>query len=562
MATVSLQMIIKDEYEKVAQLLAAAVQAACFSEINLTVSDKPTANKLRKLGANTPGFNVKWREWNNRFDEARNANFAMCKSDYAFWVDADDTFDFTTIPQLLQIAEENQIDALFLPYNYAQDENGICVTKQYRERLLRMASGFTWKGWIHETPIWPTTDYKSHIMDGPEVTHHMDHLEDSVERNHAILEEAYKKTDDPRYAYYYGASLFTKGEYEQSMLVLRDYLKVGGSQEDIYRALSLISEGAYHLGKFDLALEFATKAMCLKPSYPMAYWLLAQYEANQKNWPEALEWVKTSLTKEDPKTLSVWDPSARERAILIAAQAEFMLQNYNSALAWLRKIPNNETAQDLMDGFIEEADAETFINILPKIRKYFHNDHFLWEGLCRDMQYDLRLQPLRFATHKPQKWADNSIVIFCGEGFEEWGPQTLDKGMGGSEEAVVYLSRELSKLGYDVTVFGEVTEPVRDTTVEPKEYDVKYRPWKEIDKRDDFNVFIAWRAPQYLDHINAKVKLADIHDIIPKEAVKDIPDATYMFKSNYHKDLYGPVNSKVIGNGIQKEHFSEDTKNA
>jgi len=558
MPTISLQLIVKDEYDQVANLVAHAVQASCFNEINLTVSDKPTANKLRKLGEGVPEFHVKWREWNDKFDDARNANFAMCHSDYAFWLDADDTFDFNTIPELLQITVDNKIDALFLPYNYAQDENGVCVTKQFRERLLRMASGFTWKGWVHETPIWPTTNYKSHIMDNPEVVHHMDHVESSVERNHKILEKAYTETDDPRYAYYFGASLFSKGEYEKSMLVLRDYLKVGGSMEDIYRALSLISEGAYHLKQADIALEYATKAMCLKPNYPMAYWLLAQYEYNQNNFAEALEWVRTSLTKPDPKTLSVWDPSARDRAILIAAQADFRLGNYNKALAWLRKIPNDSDAKELMDGFIEEADAETFVNLLPKIRKYFHNDHYLWESLCRDIQYDPRIQALRFATHKPKTWPDNSIVIFCGEGFEEWGPQTMDKGMGGSEEAVVYLSRELSKLGYDVTVYGEVNEPTSDTTVEPKEYHVKYLPWKEIDKRDKFNIFVAWRAPQYLEPITAKVKLADIHDIIPEEVVKDYPDVTYMFKSEFHKGLYGPVRSKVIGNGIKKEQFHDD----
>jgi len=147
-----------------------------------------------------------------------------------------------------------------------------------------MASGFTWKGWVHETPIWPSTNYVSHILDSPEVTHNMTegHTESSVARNHAILEEAYKVDDDPRIIHYYGMSLFTKGEYAKSISVLHDYLQVGGSQEDIYRALSLISESAYHLDKFDLALEFATKAATLKPAYPMAFWLLAQYEADQE----------------------------------------------------------------------------------------------------------------------------------------------------------------------------------------------------------------------------------------------------------------------------------------
>jgi tetratricopeptide (TPR) repeat protein len=561
MATVSLQMIIKDEDVR----LTVGNAIEYFDEINLTVSNHRTALQLEEFFKKQKTVNVKFRRWNNRFDDARNANFAMCHSDYAFWIDADDQFDFSTVPNIVALAEEHNLDAVFLPYNYAQNEDGVCVTKQYRERLLKMSSGFTWAGWVHETPIWPTTKYRSHILDHPVVTHitDKDHNQRSIERNHAILAEAYEATDDPRYIYYFGMSLFTKGEYAKSIAVLSEYLKVGGSVEDIYRALNVISESAYHLGKHDVALEYASKCTVLKPEYPQGYWLLAQYEADQKNWEQALEWVRVSLTKPDPKTLSVWDPSARERAVLIGAQADFMLGNYNKALAWLRKIPNNKESIELMEGFTEEADAETFVNLLPKIRKYFYNDESLFEALCHDMQYDQRLQNFRFQVRQPVKWPKNSIAILCGEGYEEWGPHTLDKGMGGSEEAVIYLSRELSKLGYDVTVFTEVPHRMLDTTPEPKEYSVKYRPWREVDVRDEFDIFIGWRAPQFLETVNARIKLADIHDIIPASIVKPYDDVTYMFKSEYHRDLYEDLpkeKSRVIGNGIAKEQFHEDTK--
>lgn len=561
MPTIALNMIVKDEFEEVARIIGQAIDY--FDEINLTVSDKTTANKLNSVSASfngdqehLPKVSVKYREWNDRFDEARTANFAMCTTDYAFWVDSDDTFDFSTIPELLDITVENDLDVLFLPYNYAQDERGVCVTRQYRERLLKMSSGFIWKGWVHETPIWPTTNYKSHIMDSPEVKHSLtaEHMESSVNRNHAILEDAYTQTDDPRYAYYYGMSLFSLQEYEKSMVVLNDYLKRGASTEDIYRALSVISECAYHLKQYNIAMEYAAKCVSLKPAYPMGYYLFAQYEADQGNWNEAIEWVKVALSKPEPRTVSVWDPSARERAVLIAAQADFMLGNHNSALAWLRKIPKNPATLDLIDDFAAEADLETFINILPRIGQYFNGADKLWGALHRDVQYDPRLQSLRFRAQKPKHWPKDSIVIFCGEGYEEWGPQTLDKGMGGSEEAVVYLSRELAKLGWSVTVFGEIPHDLPD-----QKDGVTWLNWKEIDKRDKFNVLIGWRAPQYLEVMDAKVKLADIHDIIPESIVKDMPNTTYMFKSNYQKDIYKdlPANSSVvIGNGIAKEQFN------
>lgn len=550
MSTVSLQMIVKDEVEHVVELVEAAYPY--FSEVNLTVSDKTAANKLKKLLAIEA--NVKWREWTDDFAAARNANYAMSTTDYTFWLDADDNFDFSCIPELVRVADDNNIDAIFLPYNYARDDQGNVITKHYRERLVRRGRGYEWRGVIHETYI---TDEKTltHIMENP-VEHYPgpDHASDSRLRNHDILVKLCEGKNyeevDPRYLFYLGMSHFGFEQYNQCIEVLLNYLKVGGSVEDSYRALQFISEAAYHLGKHDLALEYATKCATLKPEYPQAYYLLAQYEADQSNWKEALEWVKVSETKPDPRSLSVYDPTARERATLLGAQAEFMLGHYNRALAYLRKIPNNPHAKELIDSFVEEADAETFVQILPKIRKFFTSDVHLWEALCQDMKYDSRLRQLRNVATEPIRWSDKSIVIFCGQGYEEWGPHTLDKGMGGSEEAVVYLSHELAKRGWRVTVFGEY-ESKGETLVD-------WHHWREIDLRDEFNVFVSWRAPQFLEKVNAKVKLADIHDVLPKEVIKDYPDVTYLFKTQYHKALYGPVNSAVIGNGIKKEQFKEN----
>ena len=53
-------------------------------------------------------------------------------------------------------------------------------------------------------------------------------------------------------------------------------------------------------------------------------------------------------------------------------------------------------------------------------------------------------------------WDNNSIVIYSNFPFhvEDWSPLSLNKGIGGSEEAIIYLSQELVKLGYQITIFG------------------------------------------------------------------------------------------------------------
>lgn len=557
MATVSLQLIVKDETDKVMKLIDDAYDY--FDQINVTISDKPCANKIKKhymLMDVDQKLQTRWREWNDNFADARNANYALSTTDYTFWLDADDEFDFKAIPQLVEIAEENDIDAIFLPYNYAQDEEGNCVARHWRERLVRANKGFEWRGWVHETYI-TDQEHTNHRVDF-EVLHRSTNIMGSVERNHKILEKAYAETKDPRYTHYLGMSYFSHGEYEKAIDILCEYLEVGGSLEDTYRSLAIISECAYHLKQYDLAMEYASKCIGLKPKYPMGYYLFAQYEADQENWEEALEWCNVALSKPDPDTLAVYDPSARERCILIAAQADFMLGNYRKAHNWLKRIPNNPTAKTLMDDFAEDAAKEQFIELLPKLRSFFNSDADLWQSLSHDIRFDSAVRELRNAATKPITWDNKSLVIFCGQGYEEWGPNTLDKGMGGSEEAAVYLSRELAKLGWHVTVYGEVDYEESFEGPGGDFYTVTWLPWKEIDIRDTFNVFISWRYPQYLEKITAKVKIADIHDVMPGEIMKNLPNQTYFVKSKFHRELYPEVPDerfKIIGNGIKKDQF-------
>lgn len=549
-ATVSLHMIVKDETGPVFQLLQSAV--SYFTDIYVTVSDKDAYYLLENEvdAVMWKNVHVDHRDWTGKFDEARNHSFALGDSTYQFWLDADDTFDFRAIPHLVKVAEQGGYDQILLPYNYAQDENGQSITMHWRERLIRRSHGFIWKGWVHETPVTdtPFTATRENIP----VTHNVgpDHAKTSLERNHAILEQAIAESDDPRYKMYYGRSLHSLGKWGEAIVVLDEFTKVSGSEEDIYQALCTMSEGAYLMGKTQAALNYAIQAAGLIPRYPQAFWLLAQWEADSENWEQGLEWVRVGNSKPDPNGIMVFDPSARYRACLIAAQCEFMLQNYNNALAWLRKVPANDKSRiDLEDGFVKEADAETFVKLLPKLRQYFESDKALYEALCYDLKYDARLRGLRDIVTPPTTWTEKSIVIFCGKGYEEWGPHTLDRGMGGSEEAVVYLSRELAKLGYNVTVYAEFEGSDRGVT---------YLPWKEINVRDHFNIFVSWRAPQYLEKIRAKVKLADIHDVLPEQTIKNYPDVTYLVKSAYHRALYPEVPDdkfKIIGNGIVKGQF-------
>jgi tetratricopeptide (TPR) repeat protein len=563
-STVALTMIVKDELEAISKMIDLAYPF--FDQLVFAVSDETTSRDLEYFVKEKMYKNVEvyYRPWNNRFDEARNYVLDKVKTDYWFWLDADDEFDFRAIPKIVELAEANGFDEILLPYNYAQDERGNCIAFHWRERLMRTAHPFEWKGWIHETPV-TNLPFKGHKVRA-EVIHKNgeEHVQESLDRNHKILLEATAASDDPRYQLYLGTSHHARGEWGEAVEVLDKFIKVSGSTEDIYRALNCMSECAFHMKRPSAAMQYAMQAAAQIPEYPQAYWLMAQWESEQGNWAESIEWVEVSEIKQLPTGMTVFDPTSRDRARLIAAQDEFMMENYNEALKWLRRTdPKNPVRLEIEADFINEADAETFVTLLPKFRRYFANDEALYNSLCYDLKYDTRLRGLREQVEEPKVWADNSIVILVGQGYEEWGPHTLDQGMGGSEEAVVYLSRELAQLGWEVTVYGAVDTPVYDVITENTEpvtekCRVTYLPWKELNRQDTFNIFVAWRAPDFTEHVKAKVKVADIHDVLNKTSIKDYADVTYFVKSNWHRNLYPELPDekfRVIGNGISKEQF-------
>lgn len=569
MATVSLQMIIKNETAAVIDLIrhnSAALEV--FDAINLTVSDKKAANVLKRE-LNYPKVKIVHRPWNDNFADARNDNLTMCDTDYFFWVDADDAFDFNEIPKLVDYAEANDFEAIYLPYNYGRDEDGHVVAVHDRERLIRTDAGFTWRGAIHESLL-KEGSFRAKRLQTPVVDHLSKDIEGSKMRNHKILKTQVVGVDnpDPRYVYYYGISCFGVGEYREAIKWLNEYMKVGGWDEELYRALIKISESYFMIDDYANACDAALKAAGMLPHYPDAYLNLARYEYAYEHWQECIEWVEVGLAKPPVQTMSVKNPQQFEIAKLYYAVSLYNLDKHKAAYLAMQNVAPHLRG-DLLDGFKQQANLETFIKLIPELIPYL-SAQAIWDNIPDSLKYDNRLKWLRNKMIMPKKWDDNSIVIFCGAGYEEWGAHTLDKGMGGSEESIVYLSRELAKLGYEVTIYNETPE----TYVDPVEYldgrvktnngrfvegkGVIYKPWREFDNRDQFNIISIWRAPSYAEKVKAKKILIDMHDVLDPDAVIDVPPAIYMVKSQYHRNLYPHLPDEkfaIIGNGIIKQQF-------
>lgn len=543
--TVSLQIIVKDEVKEITELIRDA--KPYFEAIFLTVSDKTAYNKIKKLEDNI--VHVDYRPWNNRFDDARNHNWEKGAAyNASFWLDADDKFPFHRMPELM--AQLDEYDVVFLPYHYDHDEDGNLIVSHWRERLIKRDKGFYWKGWVHENAI--TEEHFTKVNVNIPIVHvqKAGHKENSAERNHKILEQAYRETKDPRYIHYLGISFFTLRKFKEAIAILNEYIQVGGWDEEIYRSLIKMAEASHMLDRYEDSMQYALQAVSILPQYPMAYEILGHFEFNNKRYKEALEYIKMGLQKPYPDSASIFDPTSKDRSILTGALCEFQLGNYVDAYELLKKVKLTDTT-DLQETFKEEADIERLKAVLPLVINHSQNKKLLWENLREDIKYRGEFRKIREALTLPQKWDDDSVVFFCGKGYEEWGPHTLDKGMGGSEEAIVYLAPQLAKLGYKVTVFGEVATPFEQDGVE-------WKPWTMLDRRDYFNIMVVWRVPVFASQFKAKKMFVDMHDLTPKEMVKPYPNVTYLFKTQWHKDQYPNItNYKIIPNGIVASQFGE-----
>jgi predicted O-linked N-acetylglucosamine transferase (SPINDLY family) len=149
------------------------------------------------------------------------------------------------------------------------------------------------------------------------------------------------------------------------------------------------------------------------------------------------------------------------------------------------------------------------------------------------------------------------LVIYCSPMTEEWNPKTArTKGIGGSEEAVIWLSRLLHERGWNVTVYCRCG-------AEEEEFDgVQWKPDWMWNYRDRQDVTVIWRYPQLIkNEINTSQLMVDLHDVIPEsefteERLKKI-DRIFV-KSIFHRMLLPHIPDEkfvIVPNGIDTRLF-------
>lgn len=526
--------------------------------ITLTYKDTEEEGKELKTYLDSIGVITSYVKWTDDFSEARNFALQQVPSgpmNYIYWQDVDDVLQKgKNLRIVFEEALKNKWSCVGFDYWYQVDltaEGKVknVVIKHKRERLLRNDGTFRWKGMLHETPIEQKTQGVDKVYSEDCLVVHLTTGERStanLDRNMRILTKQLEAEShsDPRTLIYLAKAYFDKGtmtkEIEEKKKAFnealklfdeylngrgkpgdKDYLEGSGWTEERASALGFISRIYEIQGAFDLALDAIDEAIKIAPQFPNYLVDKAAIYTNMGDMAKAKIWLTLATGIDMPHTTIVEAPSdmkvrALETDMHIALELDKDLPRARKDVEMLLELLPSERKM-LEERFIhitsvEAANkaAQSLLYVVRYLDQIKETDKIpaLLNAVPTGLRNERFYSEVRHKFIPPRVWGKREIAIVCGPGVQQWTPKTVSEGLGGSEEAVVYLSQELTKLGWQVTVYANPEDQAGD-------YEgVKYVPYYDFNMNDNFNALVLWRSIGLVDlNLNSKYTLLWMHDV-------------------------------------------------
>jgi tetratricopeptide (TPR) repeat protein len=533
------------------------------------------------------------------FAAARNVSFDMVdeKVDFLLWADVDDLC--TNSEEINKVADRSKelgLDEVFFVYWYAVrcDEQGNVtqvIVNQIRERLLKPGV-FKWVSRLHEVCVPKETGYKpkSSLYEyDPKKNqllvwvHTADYTPNSpthekiTTRNREILEIQIKEENnkDPRTLFYLAKTYFDLGTddmLKKSDELLAKYLEMSGWDAERANAHEYRGLISAKNNDFRKCVTIYLKAIAEYPHNHLAYLRLSEAYLNLGALSFAKHWLEVAERMDAPKAgETVGTPfEIKLLAATISYKVALVEQKLPEMKEWakIRKDLMGGTDDGLYDEVIKAEALNTAATSTFNLSKWLKDNDFTDKisTLIDLLPPDLINQPYMQILYKnimpPRVWGKKEIAYFASFGgphFEKWGPSKLETGVGGSETAVLELSKEWAELGYDVTVYCDCgDEEGHWGTLSPREGSVTFVPYYKMNWNDKFNILIVWRNVGLLDHdIKAKKLYFDAHDVASQtewtQERMDKVDKVF-FKSKFHRNNLPELpdsKSVIISNGLR-----------
>ncbi len=574
--TVSLVMIVKDEEEWLGPCLESA-KAVCDEII---VVDTGSTDKTKAI-AESFGAKVFDFKWIDDFSAARNFAFSKATQEFILWLDADDRLDGAEKLKPLLRDLDPQFGCVLMQYFYGFDEFGNCTALHMKNRVVRNDGNFTWKGRIHEDLIPTMTTGVSSTVDVA-VYHRATgaRVSNSSARNLRVALSEYKeKPMDARVVFNVANSYVGTGKNEEAIKFYLEYMEKTGWDEEKYIAICRAAFCLFELGHVDEAMNMFLRAVKLRPKYADAFRGLGICSMHKGDLDSAEEYMLSMLSKEKPDSMLVWNPFEYEIVpyydlAQIYANARKIEKAVEACEAFVEKSKGHEKGVKMLAELKKLKADFDFIDGLFKAAERLESEgskegvmHIL-AAVPKEFRADPRIVAMKHRLNPKTESSGKDMVIYCGRAWEEWGPSSLEKGIGGSEEAVIRLAREWALKGWNVVVYNNCgTEEILDPACDSGR--VVYKPFWEFNPKDKQDVFISWRDPLVFDYeINAPIRLLDLHDVpnlldYTSKRIKNI--TRIMVKTMFHRNLLPTIpNGKisVVGHGVDASEFDANVPRA
>lgn len=505
------------------------------------------------------------------FAAARNESFKHATSDYLMWLDADD--NPVGMNNLLELINKGSYEVYNCVYDYFKDEEGNSIADHVRERVVKRDSKLTWKGGklglIHETLV-SEPGYSPSQIDISKDIFYIQHTstegQQSSDRNFIALLYEYiaTKGEDPRTIYYLGVELFNHQKYEHCVKVMLEYTRKGGWDEERYRAWMRAGEAYDKLGDRESSRNAYLSGTKELPEYPDAYLNLGESYFYEGDYGKAISFTTTGLQKPVPATKSPLDRVRYTyRPAGHMALAYLQLGKMDEAHEWFQRAkklnPRHSWIAEHSKLFEDAKDLDDYVKSFVKLgqlsqKLYPKTLSKLAEAIPEELKDQELLMDFKWRYTTPKIWSDKSVVFFCSSVIEDWGPESLETGCGGSEEAVIQLSKRLVKLGWEVTIYNNcIKEGVVDG--------VNWIRFERFNPRDMFNILVSWRSNIFPLARSAVKRYVDLHDVPDNKDLFTLDNTAgvkMLAKSQFHRSLFPRLPDDrfvIIPNGIDTNQF-------
>jgi glycosyltransferase involved in cell wall biosynthesis len=425
------------------------------------------------------------------FSLARGKSFALATRRWTAWLDSDDLLvGAEQLDAVLGCAHDAGRPRLLAEYVYASDpDTGEPSVVQWRERIIRTGSPYVWKRPVHEHLVAVDGRNEDFRIQQPVGWVHapksLEQRHAAVARNLRILRRHAAELGDAADSdawlqYNLGAELQRAGEYAQASMCLGRYVELSGRDDEKVRAMIKLAECAFALDpslRVDDAMVWAKRARDLNPDAFEPHHMIAKLRSIR------------GMVRGDEESLRLANADAQRALRTPPADTplEVLPTDRSHHIHELIRV-NAETLEDWPTA-LAAADAAL---------------------AARPNDAPMKLARRRYGALLKMQAADEAtggidVVIVCGASREPWNPEIAAKtGIGGSETAVIEMSKRLAAKGYRVRVFCDCGRPGL--------YDgVEYT--NDLSDVTECDVLIAWRSAHWLESISARVKLIWAHDI-------------------------------------------------